>query len=317
VSLEIATGQSILVKRDYDGNFTASEILAETHSEFARATGTISSSLYESAVAEGVPLDVLTAMVRLFSYDVDFQRDIRPGDGFALMYEQEVTDDGRPVRTTAIHLAEMTLRGKPLKFYAFQHDDGEFGYYNEKGEGVRKALMRTPVNGARLTSTFGSRKHPILGYTRTHKGVDFGAATGTPIMAAGDGVIEKRGRWGSYGNYIRIRHGSNYSTAYAHLSRYARGLSVGDRVKQGDIIGYVGATGGATGPHLHYEILHNKAQVNPMTVKFPASKKLNGTELAQFQDVRANTERKFASLGAPSDVAMIEDSAEEAKNDQN
>lgn len=308
INMEIRPGHMVSVSRKSDGDFTAREIMAETHSEFARATGVISSSLYEEAVAQGVPLDVLTAMVRLFSYDVDFQRDIQPGDGFALMYEQEVTEDGRPVRTRAIHLAEMTLRGKPLKFYAYQHDDGDFGYYNEKGEGVRKALMRTPVNGARLTSSFGSRRHPILGYTRMHKGVDFGASTGTPIMAAGDGVIEKRGRWGSYGNYIRIRHGSNYATAYAHLSRYARGISVGTRVKQGEIIGYVGATGGATGPHLHYEVLHAKKQVNPMTVKFPASKKLNGTQLAEFQKTRAQTERKFTSLAAPGDVAMVDTS---------
>ena len=306
VSMEISPGHTVSVTRQADGGFSAEEIIAETYSEFARATGTISSSLYEEAVNQGVPLDVLTAMVRLFSYDVDFQRDIQPGDGFALMYEQEVTEDGRAVRTNAIHLAEMTLRGKSLKFYAFQHEDGDYGYYNEKGEGVRKALMRTPVNGARLTSGFGSRRHPILGFTRMHKGVDFGAPTGTPIMAAGDGVIEKRGRWGSYGHYVRIRHGSNYATAYAHLSRYARGINVGTRVKQGEIIGYVGSTGRSTGPHLHYEVLSNGKQVNPMTIKFPASKKLNGEQLQAFQKTRAQAEQKFASLAIPSDIAMIE-----------
>ncbi len=310
IDMEISPGHLVSVSRQTDGSFAAREIMAKTHSEFTRATGTISSSLYEAAANEGVPLDVLTEMVRLFSYDVDFQRDIQPGDSFALMYEQDVTEDGRAVRTRAVHLAEMTLRGKPLKFYAYLHDDGEFGYYNEQGEGVRKALMRTPVNGARLTSNFGSRKHPILGYTRMHKGVDFGAVTGTPIMAAGDGVVEKRGRWGSYGNYVRIRHGSNYATAYAHLSKYARGLNVGDRVKQGEVIGYVGMTGGATGPHLHYEVLHSNKQVNPMTVKFPASRKLNGTELAKFQTTRQQTDRKFASLAISSDVAMIETEAE-------
>jgi murein DD-endopeptidase MepM/ murein hydrolase activator NlpD len=317
LSMEVAPGHLVSVKLQEDGSFSASEIMAETHSEYARATGTISSSLYEAAVSQGVPLDVLSDMVRLFSYDVDFQRDIQAGDGFALMYEQEVTEDGRPVRTNAIHIAELVLRGKPMKFYAFQHEDGTYDYYNEKGEGVRKALLRTPVNGARLTSSFGSRKHPILGYTRMHKGVDFGAATGTPIMAAGDGVVEKRGRWGSYGNYVRIRHGSNYSTAYAHLSRYAKGLNVGSRVRQGDIIGYVGATGGATGPHLHFEILRNNAQVNPMTVKFPASKKLEGSQLAKFQNVRDQAERKFASLASPGDVAMIEPKEEEEKVDRN
>ena len=139
-----------------------------------------------------------------------------------------------------------------------------------------------------------------------HKGIDFGAATGTPIMAAGDGVIVKRHRWGSYGNYIRIRHGSGYATAYGHLSRYARGINVGTRVRQGETIGYVGATGGATGPHLHFEILNNSKQVNPMTVKFPASKKLNGTQLAEFQKTRAQTEQKFAALAAPGDIAMAE-----------
>ncbi|MBD25679.1 MAG: peptidase M23 [Candidatus Marinimicrobia bacterium] len=305
INMEISPGHLVSVSRQVDGSFAAHEIIAETYSKFSRVTGTISSSLYEAAEAEGVPFNVLTEMVRLFSYDVDFQRDIRPGDSFALMYEQDITDDGRPVRTRAIHLARMTLRGKPLKFYAHLHEDGEFEHYNEKGEGVRKALMRTPVNGARLTSNFGSRKHPILGYTRMHKGVDFGAPTGTPVMAAGDGIIKKRARWGSYGNYVRIRHGSNYETAYGHLSRYARGIKTGSRVKQGEIIGYVGMTGGATGPHLHYEILLNNKQVNPMTIKFPASRKLNGVQLAQFQKTRLEIERKFAALDTSSDLAVV------------
>ena len=305
LDFELDAGHSIAVVRQDDGSYEAQEIVAETHREFVRTEGTINTSLFESAQASGLPLDVLTAMVKIFSYDVDFQRDVQKGDRFEVMFERNATDDGRAVRNLTIQYAAMTLSGSPLKYYAFKQDDGSYEYYNDKGEGVRKALLRTPVNGAVLTSNFGLRMHPILGYSLMHRGVDFGAPKGTPIMAAGDGVIEKRETTGSFGNYIRIRHNGEYATAYAHMSRFAPEFAVGKRVRQGQIIGYVGATGRATGPHLHFEVMRNQKQVNPINVKFPAAQKLDGPRLAQFRATKQQADQMFASIG-PNNVKLAQ-----------
>ncbi|MEQ9447172.1 MAG: peptidoglycan DD-metalloendopeptidase family protein, partial [Rhodospirillaceae bacterium] len=245
-------------------------------------------------------------MIRLFSYDVDFQRDIRSNDHFEIMFGQDVTNEGLVVTNGNIEYAAMTLRGETIKIYAFKHSEGETQYYNEEGKGIRKALMRTPINGARLSSSFGRRKHPVLGYTKMHRGVDFAAPRGTPIYAAGDGVIEKRQRWSSFGNYIRIRHGDGFATAYAHMNNFAKGYAVGSRVRQGAVIGYVGTTGRSTGPHLHYEVLRNGTQVNPMQVRFPASKTLDGEELKNFQRARAAADQKWLSLSSNRDIASLE-----------
>lgn len=304
LNFEVFPGHSVAVNRQDDGSFAAKEILANTHHAFMRGQGTIKSTLFEAASEQAIPLDVLTAMIKLFSYDVDFQRDIQPGDTFSVMYEHVVTDDGRPVRSLDIRYASMTLSGSPMKFYAFRQDDGSYDYYNSKGEGIRKALLRTPVNGAKLTSNFGMRNHPILGYSLMHRGVDFGVPTGTPIMAAGDGVIEMRGPNGAYGNYLRIRHNGEYETAYAHMSRYADELSVGKRVRQGQIIGYVGATGRVTGPHLHFEVMRGKSQINPISVKFPASQKLEGQMMAKFKQTQAQTDHMFAALDKSENIAQ-------------
>ncbi len=305
INFEVNAGHSIMVSRQDDGTFTAKEVIADTHREFARVEGTINTSLYDAAQDAGVPTDVLTDMVKLFSYDVDFQRDPQKGDTFAVMYERSVTDDGKPVQNLTIQYAEMELSGSPLKFYAFRADDGSYDYYNDKGEGIRKALLRTPVNGAVLTSGFGLRFHPILGYSRMHRGVDFGVPMGTPIMAAGDGIIEKRGVNGEYGNYIRIRHNADYATAYAHMSKFAPEFTVGSRVRQGQIIGYVGKTGMATGPHLHFEVMQHMAQVNPVNVKFPSSQKLDGKMLARFRATQGATDAKFAALSRPENFVEL------------
>ncbi|MBM3514665.1 MAG: M23 family peptidase, partial [Alphaproteobacteria bacterium] len=248
----------------------------------------------------------LNDMIKMFSYDVDFQREIQQGDRFTVMFEKTVTDDGRTVKTGRIRHAGLNLSGVDLKLYAFTHADGFVDYYNEKGEGARKALMRTPINGAKLTSSFGMRRHPILGFSKMHRGIDFGAATGTPIFAAGDGTIEIRGPNGAYGNYIRIRHYGGFATAYAHMSRFAKDVAVGKRVRQGQVIGYVGSSGRSTGPHLHFEILKNAAQVNPMTVKFPASQKLEGKLLAKFMSSRQTIDTELAALAAPTKLAAID-----------
>ena len=310
LTFELSPGESVAVARTDDGTYNARKIMAETHREMTRYDGTISSSLSAAAGEAGVPQKILNAMVNMFSFDVDFQRDIQKGDSFSVMFEQVVTKDGRVVSTEGIRVASMTLSGSPLKLYSFKHSDGFVDFYNEKGEGVRKALLRTPINGARLTSGFGMRQHPILGYSKMHQGIDFGAPTGTPVFAAGDGVIEKREVFGGYGNYVRVRHSSGYATAYAHLSRFGQNIQVGKRVRQEQIIGYVGTTGRSTGPHLHYEILRDNRQVNPMKVKFPSSLKLKGTTLARFKEIRSIADRQYAELIQSSRVAMMMPSEE-------
>jgi murein DD-endopeptidase MepM/ murein hydrolase activator NlpD len=315
LEFELDAGRAIAVNLDAEGAFVARAIEAETQREHARYDGVISTSLFAAAEKQGVPLDVLNEMVRLFSYDVDFQREIQNGDRFSVMFERVVTAEGRPIRNGRIRHASMTLSGVEIKLYAFTHADGFVDYYNEKGEGARKALMRTPINGARLTSGFGVRRHPILGFSKMHRGIDFGAPTGTPIFAAGDGMVEVRGPNGAYGNYIRIRHYGGFSTAYAHLSRYAKDVAAGKRVRQGQVIGYVGSSGRSTGPHLHFEILKNAAQVNPITVKFPASQKLDGALMAQFKTIRETTDREYAALAPPTKMAAIEATPSAVRSD--
>ncbi len=235
-------------------------------------------------------------LIRAFSFDVDFQREIQRGDGFDVLFERYLGETGEVVREGNVVYAVLTLSGQPLKVYRHTNGRGFTDYYDEKGQSVRKALLRTPVDGARLTSGYGKRKHPILGYTMMHRGVDFAARKGTTVHAAGNGVIDRMRRNGDYGRYIRVRHKRQYSTAYAHLGRYAKGLRRGRRVKQGQVIGYVGSTGRSTGPHLHYEVLRNGRRINPLKVKLPAGPRLKGADLAAFQAARAATESLFALL---------------------
>lgn len=197
----------------------------------------------------------------------------------------------------------MTLSGETKRIYRYPSDEDGADYYNERGESVRKALLRTPIDGARLTSGFGSRNHPILGYSAVHKGVDFGAPAGTPIQAAGDGVVEQSGWNGSYGNYIRIRHNTEFASAYAHMSRIAINLRAGQRVRQGQIIGYVGTTGRSTGPHLHYEIIRRGTQVNPISVQAPIGRKLEGPALTRFREARADMDLRVAALAPTTRIA--------------
>jgi murein DD-endopeptidase MepM/ murein hydrolase activator NlpD len=301
-SFNVSYDSMVEVRREADG-FTADTIVKPTVTRPARAEGRIDSSLMQAGIDAGVPASVMIEMIRIYSFDVDFQRDIQKGDSFEVMYERLFDEDGAPVHDGAVRYAALTLSGKTYRLYLFEGEDGARDYFNEKGASVRKALLRTPVDGARISSTFGKRRHPILGYTKMHKGTDFAAPSGTPIMAAGDGVVEKAGRNGGYGNYIRIRHNGTYKTAYAHLSKFARGVRAGSRVRQGDIIGYVGTTGRSTGPHLHYEVLIENKQVNPMNVRMPAGRTLAGKELEQFQASRAEMDRTYAGLSPLSKMA--------------
>jgi murein DD-endopeptidase MepM/ murein hydrolase activator NlpD len=288
--------REVEVARTEDGSFTAIEIEKTLTRGPARAAGIIDNSLFVDGERAGVPIPVLLEMIRAFSWDIDFQRDILPGDTFEVMWQRTWDDAGQPVHEGFVLYAKLTLSGSPHAIYRFETANGDIGYFDQKGQGARKALLRTPIDGARLSSRFGKRTHPILGYTKVHKGVDFAAPPGTPIYAAGDGRIEKAGRNGAYGNYIRIRHHSDYSTAYAHLSRFAKIARTGSRVRQGQIIGYVGTTGRSTGPHLHYEILRAGVQTNPLSVKMPTGEKLAGKQLERFMAARNDVDRTFAAL---------------------
>jgi murein DD-endopeptidase MepM/ murein hydrolase activator NlpD len=300
-SMEIQVG----VARTANG-FAATEVKRPLKKELVRAVGTINSSLYSDAVGAGVPPQVIVEAIRALSYDVDFQREIQPNDRFEIAFERFATDDGKTARIGDLMYAHLTLPNKDLKIYRYIPKDGIADYFNEKGESVRKALLRTPVDGARITSPFTkARRHPILGFTRAHKGVDFGVPKGTPIMAAGSGVVVDAGWHSGYGNYIRIRHNTTYSTAYAHMSRFARGIKRGTRVRQGQVIGYVGMTGLATGPHLHYEVLVNNVQVNPLGVKLPNGQKLRGAELADFLRETRKLDAQLASLPPPSAASSV------------
>jgi murein DD-endopeptidase MepM/ murein hydrolase activator NlpD len=294
------------LSRELGGRFTAfqkDKFLAREH---ASAAGPIRISLFETGLQAGVPAGIMLDMIRALSFDVDFQRDIQPGDSYEVLFERYRDETGRVAKEGSMLRAALILSGKRHVIYRHVDRSGTVDYFNERGESVRKALLKTPIDGARLTSGFGTRMHPILGYSAFHKGVDFGAPSGTPIQAAGDGVIEALGWHGGYGNYIRIRHNGEYSTAYAHMSRFAAGLRDGVRVRQGQVIGYVGSTGRSTGPHLHYEILRRGAQVNPTGVQFPTGRKLEGNDLIEFQHARSRTEelRLVATPAAPRVVAQ-------------
>jgi murein DD-endopeptidase MepM/ murein hydrolase activator NlpD len=288
--------KEIRVQKDEAGSFQAAIVDRPLTTTTARAEGKISSSLYVAGKRAGLPNSALAELIRAYSWDVDFQRDIRKGDAFQVMYDRVSDEDGNLVKSNKISFATLTLSGKTIAAYRFKSSDGHISYYNEKGLSARKALMRTPIDGARLSSGFGRRKHPILGYTKRHTGVDFAAPRGTPIYAAGNGSITYAGRKGGYGNYIRIRHNGSYSTAYAHMKGFARGMRTGKRVNQGQIIGYVGTTGRSTGPHLHYEILHNGRHTNPLRVKMPSGKKLTGKDLKRFKKERKRIDQVFASI---------------------
>ncbi|MCF8481908.1 MAG: M23 family metallopeptidase [Rhodospirillum sp.] len=303
---EPEVGTVITLNQDEEGSFHSEAQEATLVRQVLRYDGTIQSSLFEAGLEVGASQSALAELIRIYSFDVDFQRDIRKDDRFQMFYEQYYTEDGRLARTGDILYASMTLSGTKYTLYRFEDNDGLVDYYNAKGEGVRKALLRTPINGARLSSGFGKRFHPVLGYSKMHKGVDFAAPRGTPIYAAGDGVIEKAGPFSTFGNYVRIRHNSEFKTAYAHMNGFAKSIKTGARVKQGQIIGYVGTTGRSTGPHLHYEVLKQDNQVNPLDVRFPSGKTLKGTELAAFKAERQRIDVAFQSTPTVTTVARAD-----------
>lgn len=306
MSLPVRHDLEVAVARDGNGGFVATRVERELERKPVWAGHVIRSSLFEAGLAAGVPAAVMIDLIRAYSYEVDFQRDIRKGDRFEVMFERLYDSDRGLAYTGNLLYAALTLGRTTLEIYRHQPAGGEADYFNGRGESVRKDLLRTPIDGARISSRYGKRKHPILGYTKMHRGVDFAAPKGTPIYAAGDGVIVALGRNGAYGKYVRIRHNSQYTTAYGHLSRYAKGMESGRRVKQGQVIGYVGSTGRSTGPHLHYEVSYQGSQINPMSLKLPAAYKLEGEELTAFQEARAQIERRLLALSAATRLASGE-----------
>jgi len=283
--------REVRVLRTDDGRFHAETIKRKVTRYASYAEGSIQSSLYVAGRKADIPAPVLVDLFRLYSWDVDFQRDIRTGDQFRVLFEHIINDRGERADSGDILSATLTLRGKPISVYRHIGSKGHVEYFNEKGESAQKALMRTPIDGARLSSRYGKRRHPVLGYTKMHRGVDFAASSGTPIYAAGNGSVTYAGRKGGYGKYVRIRHNGTYETAYAHMKGYGRGIRTGTRVRQGQVIGYVGTTGRSTGPHLHYEIMMSGRQVNPLRVRMPSGRKLKGKELAHFMTEKARIDK--------------------------
>lgn len=302
LSLEPDPVRSIGLVRSGDG-FTATQSTRPTVRVPSRAAGEIESSLYAAAEEAQVPPTVLAEVIHAFSFDVDFQREIKPGDRFEILYVRLVGEDGAWVANGNVIAAALVLGGTRRAIYRHTTAAGRMDYFDDKGASVRKALLRTPIDGARLSSGYGDRMHPILGYTTQHRGVDFAAPSGTPIYAAGDGVVQSAGEDGAYGKAVRVRHDGKHATRYAHLSRFASGLRAGRRVRQGEVIGYVGSTGRSTGPHLHFEVLVNGSQVNPLKIKMPPSPRLAGPELVRFLEERKVADRQLADLGAAAQFA--------------
>ena len=279
----VSRTEKIQLTRNLDNNlFEKKIIITNLNKKIVFKEGKITQSLYKTAIDLNVQPNVIIEFARIYGFQVDFQRDIRKNDNFQIMYEVFEDDDGKIFETGNIIFADLKLSGKNNALYYFEKKGSE-GHYDENGKSVEKALMKTPINGARLSSPFGMRKHPIDGFNKMHRGTDFAAPMGTPIMASGSGLIT-RARWcGGGGNCIKIKHNSTYETIYAHMKNFARGIKEGIRVKQGQIIGYVGSTGKSTGPHLHYEVVVNGKKVNSQKLKLPSGKTLKGKEREIFE----------------------------------
>lgn len=287
--------RTIALSRSGDSFAAHLDAVPVTHG-MAAARLVIQSSLYDAAVAAGVPYGVLVEAVRIFSHEVDFQRDIHPGDKVEILFERSVTDAGKIVSAGPLLLARITLKDKSLAILRHTPGSGEADWFNPQGESIRKTLLRTPMDAIRITSGFGMRRHPVLGYSRMHRGLDFGAPAGTAVYAAGDGVVMEAGNKGAYGTYVRLRHASGLDTAYAHLSRLANGLKVGQQVRQGQVIGKVGSTGMSTGPHLHFEVHRKGEQVDPARLDLAAKRQLQGADLKAFRQAVKDREALIHAL---------------------
>ena len=289
-SFQISNTQKINLKRNIENDsFKEEIILIKLDKKIIYNENIILQSLYKSAEVQNIPPNIIVNFAGIYGFQVDFQRDIRKQDKFQIMYEIFLNEKNEIVETGEILFANLKLSGQDNNLYYFDREGSE-GHYDKNGKSVKKALMKTPINGARLSSPFGMRKHPIDGFNKMHRGTDFAAPMGTPIMASGDGIVKKAGWCGGGGNCVKIKHNSTYQTVYAHMSKFARGIKSGVRVKQGQTIGYVGSTGKSTGPHLHYEVIVNGKKVNSQKLKLPSGKILKGKERKLFETLKIKTD---------------------------
>jgi murein DD-endopeptidase MepM/ murein hydrolase activator NlpD len=300
LSLQDGPARSLSLSRSFDGALKLKQMEEQIRDDTVAADGKIEGSLYESALKMGATPTITAQVVKLFARKLDFERDIQPGDDFKLVFERKVTESGKTVSVGDLQYAE--LHG--VKFYRFERPHGGVEYFDQFGKNIKGFLLKTPIDGAHITSLFGMRRHPILGYTRAHQGIDFGAPTGTPIYAAGDGVVLEAGRRGGYGNFLLIKHTGVWDTAYGHISRFARGIRPGVRVRQGEVVAYVGATGLATGPHLHYEIWQDGERINPQSAKVPQGTVLAGADLKRFNAEKERIDRLLEAEAKPQAVAL-------------
>lgn len=296
LAIKLPNLSTIELQRLQNGGFNVAATEDNTKAKTFRGFGKVRSSILQAGAQGGIPASAMQEVIKAFSYDVDFQREIHPGDTIEVLIDRKSEKNGS--YTTAggtVRYAALTLRGKKQEIFRFKNSFGEYAWFDGKGNSIKKSLLRTPLDAARITSGFGMRTHPIMGYSKMHRGVDFGAPTGTPIMAAGDGVVTYRGWKGGYGNFVTIKHNEKYTTAYGHISRFGA-IAVGGRIKQGQVIAYVGSTGNSTGPHLHYEVLENSAQVNPVSKQFNMAAGLSGKSLAAFKTAKQGALNELAKL---------------------
>lgn len=316
LTMPISSTATLELKRKENGSFTVKKVEVPVTEHTIYKNLPIKGSFYETAASAGLTPQIIAELIKAYSYDVDFQRDVKRGHNLEVVLDELRTADGKVVSSRNLRFASLNLGKKKIGVYRYTDKNGFTAYYNSDGESLRKALLRTPINGARISSGFGMRKHPIQGYTKMHRGVDFAAPTGTPIYAAGDGVIGFAGRKGGYGNFVQIKHNGKYATGYGHASRIAKGIKTGVRVKQGQVIAYVGSTGNSTGPHLHYEVMVGGSQVNPSGVKFKTGNALAGIELRVFRR-QVESVQAMVSGKATKKVASAEPSKPKKKTAKN
>ena len=294
-SVPITKSTTISITKNEENKIISKKIITKLYKKKIMSENIIKNNLYSSAVEAKINPDTIIEFARIFGFEIDFQRDIRENDYFNILYEKYFDENGEFIKSGSIHYAHMTVNGREISLYKWGNDK-DYGYFDANGKSVEKALMKTPINGARLSSSFGMRKHPISGFNKMHQGTDFAAKEGTPIMASGTGTIT-RAKWcGGGGNCIKIKHNSTYETIYAHMKSFAKGIKVGKKVRQGQIVGYVGSTGMSTGPHLHYEVIINGKKVNSQKLKLPSGKILKDNERTQFEIHRITTDVLIAEL---------------------
>ena len=295
--IQINKKKEILFVKDLNSKkFNSNVLEKELEKVITYKESKITNSLYQTAISIKIKANIIIEFARLYGFQVDFQRDIWKDDSFQLIYEEFLNKDGEVVETGNIIFANLNLQNKDLKLYRHEYEKNKIDYFDENGKSMRKTLMKTPINGARLSSSFGKRKHPILGFTKMHTGTDFAAPTGTPILASGDGLVVRAQWCGGGGNCVKIKHNRVYQTVYAHMSKFGKGIKKGARVKQGQIIGYVGSTGLSTGPHLHYEVIENGRKINSQKLKLPSGKILKGKVREDFELSRIKIDLRLSEL---------------------